>query len=158
MGSAPWSFAKTQAQLSASATTPLFDYDYQYAIPSDCLRVLKVEAGKWEVQGTNILCNDAGPINVLYLQQNTDESSWDARFAEALSWRMAIELALALVQSQPMRTLAENSYKDAIAQARAMDSSQNTDKHAVVDLWSGSRRGYGGWMAPVASTPTEYYD
>lgn len=158
MGSAPWSFAKVQAQLSAYGTNPIFDYDYQYVIPSDCLRVLKVESGKWEVQGNYILCNDAGPINVLYLQQNTNESSWDARFAEALSWRIAMELALALVQSQPMRQQAEKSYQEAIAEARAMDSSQNTDKQVRVDLWSGSRRGYGGWMAPVASTPTEFYD
>lgn len=158
MGSAPWRFAQKQAQLSALSTSPLFEYGYQFTIPSDCLRVLTVCSGKWTQQGNNILCNDAGPIDTTYLFQNTDETSWDARFGEALAWRMSMELALALVQSQSIRDVAEKNYDKSIAQARAMNAVIGTPNKFVVDIWSGSRRGYGGWMGPIASTPTEYYD
>lgn len=158
MGSAPWRFAEKQAKLNADVAAPLFGYGHQFIIPSDCLRVLTVCSDNWTQQGNYILCNEPGPLNTTYLFQNTDESSWDARFAETLSWRMAMELALSLVQSQSMRTLAEGSYTKAIAQARAMNAVIGTPQRLVADIWSGSRKGYGGWMSPVASTPTEYYD
>ena len=37
----PWNFAIKYASLPQNTETPIFGYDYSYALPSDCLRVLE---------------------------------------------------------------------------------------------------------------------
>jgi hypothetical protein len=156
-GSAPWRFCTQQAVLAALSTPPLFKYSYSFQLPSDCLRALFLNTDPWTQQQNLIFANQP-TVNLTYLQQNTDETTWDARFAEALAWRIAMELSLALVQSQGSRETSEKSYMAAIAQARAMNAVVGTSQQLIADIWSGSRRGYNGYLAPVASTPTEYYD
>jgi hypothetical protein len=41
----PWNFSITRQQLSQLSATPLYQYSYQYALPTDpfCLRVLEME-------------------------------------------------------------------------------------------------------------------
>ena len=38
----PWNFAMTRAELTQTANTPEFEWDYEYELPSDVLRVLDV--------------------------------------------------------------------------------------------------------------------
>ena len=40
----PWNFAITRAEFSQLTTTPSFGYNYEYSIPSDCLRILSLHA------------------------------------------------------------------------------------------------------------------
>lgn len=49
----PWNEAITQALVLQDATAPLFEFNYKYALPTDCLRVLSIDEDiqHWEVQG-----------------------------------------------------------------------------------------------------------
>jgi hypothetical protein len=151
MGESPWTFAMKQATLAPNATTPLFTWQYTYDIPSDCLRPLFLDNDQipWVVEnGNQILCNEP-TLNLTYLYRNTDFSTWDARFCEALAWRMAMELALALVRSIPLKQEAEKSYNAAIANARSMNAVIGTRPRLEADIWSGARKGRGYWRASI---------
>ncbi len=154
MGESPWRFATVRTVLTPNSTTPAFDYLYSYDIPSDCLRPLEIKdsQGPWTVEynealsSAQILSNDTS-INLRYIFRNVDESTWDARFCEALAWRLCMELALSLTQSIPMKQEAEKSYQSQIALARAMNGQIGTLEPLVADLWSGARKGFRQWRA-----------
>ena len=142
MGSSPWKFALARAVLTPNATVPPFDFTYQYDIPSDCLRLLTPDDDSiiWHQEGNQILCNEPS-LNMKYIYRNVDESSWDARFCETFAWRLAMELAIGLTQSVPMKQEAEKSYMAALAQARSMNAVIGTLPHLEADIWSGARKG-----------------
>lgn len=153
MGESPWRFALKRAVLSPNGTTPAFDFDFSYDIPSDCLRLLSPDDDEiiWIQEGSQILCSET-TLNMKYLYRNEDESSWDARFCEALAWRLCMELALSLTQSIPMKQEAEKSYKDALAQARAMNAVIGTPNPLEADIWSKARKGNQAWRRSAGQT------
>lgn len=159
MGDAPWRNAVQQVQLSATGTTPLFGYNFSFQIPSDCLRVLTVDDGNWTVvSGGLIYCNNPGPLNVTYIQRNTDETSWDERLAEAVSLAMGREIALALVQSVPLAQQLDKMYNMAIKEARALNAVVGSPKHLIADIWTNARKGMGyGALGPVYGELSEPY-
>lgn len=141
-GSSPWRFCLKRVTLTPNGTTPPFTYTYTYDLPSDCLRPRVPDNDQlvWIVENGQILSNES-TLNMLYIYRNTDESSWDARFCEAFAWRLAMELALSLLQSIPMKETCEKSYKEALAQARAMNAVTGNIPALEADIWSGARRG-----------------
>lgn len=143
MGESPWRFATTRTVLSPNATVPPYQFDFSYDIPSDCLRLLTPEDDSiiWVVENVQILSNEP-TLNMKYIFRNTDESSWDARFCEMLAWRLCMELALSLTQSIPMKQEAEKSYKDCLAQARAMNAVIGTLPPLEADIWTQARKGH----------------
>lgn len=143
MGESPWRFATTRTVLSPNATVPPYQFDFSYDIPSDCLRLLTPEDDSiiWVVENGQILSNEP-TLNMKYIFRNTDESSWDARFCEMLAWRLCMELALSLTQSIPMKQEAEKSYKDCLAQARAMNAVIGTLPPLEADIWTQARKGH----------------
>jgi hypothetical protein len=74
-----WRFCIKRANLAADTTVPLWDWAYQYPLPTDCMRILQV--GQWYpspdlsdlistggqeyvVEGKYILSNQAGPLKL----------------------------------------------------------------------------------------------
>lgn len=143
MGETSWRFATKRASLAPNGTTPPYEFSFTFDLPNDCLRPLVPEDDSitWVVEGTQILSNEPS-INLKYIYRNTDESTWDARFCEVLAWRLAMELALGLTSSIPMKQEAEKSYKDALAQARSMNAVIGSPPVLEADTWSRARKGY----------------
>lgn len=140
-----WNFALKRASLSPTASTPEFEYDYEYDIPSDCLRVLELETdvtqidNDWVVEGKKILSNDA-TIKVLYIYRNVDYNSWSPGFAEVMAWRLAQEIAYALTQSNDREKSCSDNYAKALARARSTDGAEGVLRGLIADEWTTSRR------------------
>lgn len=137
----PWNFATTRATLVPTSTTPAFEFDYEFDLPNDCVRVLGMNDPTidYVVEGRKILCNDS-EIYIRYIYRSTDESSWDALFAEAFSWKLARELALGLVQSASMVEAMDKGYRAALASARAVDGQESIIRQLMADEWLDARR------------------
>ena len=158
MRAAPWRFALQQAFLGVpSANVPLFDYAAAYDIPTVLLRVWQVNDCNWTQMGGQIFCDVTDGINVLGIFQNTDPTSWDAQFAEALAWRLAAEIALAMVQSVPLAQEMSKGYDKAMALARSTNAVIGTPERLVADIWSSARKyGFQGTWAVDAGPPEAY--
>jgi hypothetical protein len=158
MRASPWRFALQQIVLATpSLTPPPFGYNSAYDVPSNVLRVWQVNSEQWTEVGNQILCDIASGINVLAIVQNTDPTTYDAQFAEALAWRMASEIALALVQSAPMKETMDKGYKDTLAAARSSNAVIGTPQRLIADFWSSSRKyGYNRYY-PINAGPPEPY-
>src|SRR3990167_3872575 len=97
----PWSFARTRATLTASATTPDFEFTYQFTLPVGALRLqLPRQAGlEWELEGGAIPTNDGTTIEMVYYQQITDPNAMPPSFRNALACRIAAQTCEQITQS-----------------------------------------------------------
>jgi hypothetical protein len=140
----PWNFAVKRATLSPSATTPDWGYDYQFDIPSDCLRVLNMddETIIWEREGTVILSDEA-TLNVRYIYLVDDPSLWDSMFATCLGLRLGSAIAYALTQSSTLADALLKRYTMLLPLARSMDGAEGIMSRLTADEWTGARRNGG---------------
>ena len=80
-----------RVQLARNSTAPVIEYSYAYALPSDCLRVLKVHNGTtdsiasnidYKLEGRNVV-TDEGTVYLIYIALDTDPNNYDAYLREA---------------------------------------------------------------------------
>lgn len=95
----PWTFGTAYVTLSRLTSTPLLEWDYQYQLPSDCLRVIELNGvgtgdrpGYFVVQGQKLLTNETDAI-IRYIQRVTDGALFTPLFVEALSCKLAARIA-----------------------------------------------------------------
>lgn len=141
----PWNFAIKREQITANASVPVYEFDYTFDLPSDCLRVLDQEADdvdlepKWVVEGRTILANDP-TLNIRFIYRNVDFSAWNPAAAEAFAWRLAVSVAYALTQSSDREKACMQQYQAALSLARSVDASEGTLKSLIADDWALKRR------------------
>ena len=137
----PWNFAIKRAEWSPTANTPVYEYDYEYDLPSDCLRVLDPEYDSTDfvIEGRKLLTNES-TLKVRFIYRHTDPSEWDAMFCQTLSWRLAQELAFALTQSSERAEQMEREFRKSLSMARSMDGAEGILKGLVATEWTDARR------------------
>lgn len=127
-----WSFAMKRTSLAADSEAPAFGFTYAYTLPADFLRLdlvndefpavvmdnyIGMETNEYAIEGNKILANMAAPLKLRYIARIEDPNQMDVNFREALSCRIAAELAEDLTQSNQKRELAWNEYKQAVSRA-----------------------------------------
>jgi|TARA_R110000803_G_scaffold209619_1_gene279634 hypothetical protein len=140
-----WNFAVNRVELGQISTAPAFEFSYQYNLPSDCLRVLRMEdiSMFYKIEGGKLL-TDEGTAKILYLARVEDVNLFDAMFVEAFSARLAAELSITLSESNTLYSNMMEMYKRKISDARSMDAQESGDLEIVADTWLDSRINYGG--------------
>lgn len=149
-----WQFALTRTSLAALTTAPAYGWTYQYALPSDCLRVDQVadqfpsavmdnyitrEVGDWALEGNVILTNMEAPLKLRYVARITDPNAWDVSFREALACKLAVEVCEALTQSDTKRRQAWQEYQTAITRAVRSNAIERPPVTYPDDAWMLSR-------------------
>jgi len=145
-----WRFCIKRANLAADTTVPLWDWAYQYPIPTDCMRILQV--GQWYpspdmsdlistggqeyvLEGKYILSNQAGPLKLRYLSRVTDPVQFDAAFDMAFSAYLAYILAEPLTASAEQKQMAYNDYRNAIKDAVIANAIENPPESLADQTW-----------------------
>lgn len=137
-----WNFATSRSTLSRLSETPLFGWDYQFALPVDFLRALEVndtedQAGCiWAVEGIKLMTNEE-TVNLVYIRREEDVSKWDALFCEAMTLKLAMKFATILrgTSSQVMDFGAE--YDRLMAPlARRVDANEGRERKPLLPLRS----------------------
>ena len=139
----PWDFARITVPLSQTANTPPMNWLFQYAIPSDCLRMLRLlvphndrprnreripyeSAAAINTDGStsNIInCNCPFPV-LEYVQDVQDLSRWGSDALIGLALSLAAKIGMALtVEPQLVKSVADAA-RGAIAQAAANSMSE----------------------------------
>lgn len=116
-----WTFAKDYDTVTADGTAPSFDWSYRFAIPSTWLRVLPItEAGSltgalvpFEIVGSFIHCNKAGPLKLRGIQDMQDPDYWSDLFVPVVEAALARKYALKLTAKGDYYKIAENAFQTA---------------------------------------------
>ena len=129
-----WNCLIKRVQLAANSTDPVIEFDKSYALPSDCLRVLKIHNGttdsiasdlEYKIEGKNIV-TDQTTVYLIYIALDTDPNNYDAYLREAISHQLAADLAYAITNNA---TLANNYMARAderLREARFIDATENS--------------------------------
>jgi len=129
-----WNCLHKRVQLAQNSTAPVVEYSYAYALPSDCLRVLKVHNGTtdsiasamdYKLEGRNIV-TDEGTIYLIYIALITDPNEYDVYLQESISHQLSADIAYAVTNNA---TLAKNYMERAderLREARFIDATENS--------------------------------
>ena len=128
-----WNCLHKRVQLAQNSTAPVVEYSYAYALPSDCLRVLKIHNGTtdsiassmdYKLEGRNIV-TDEGTIYAIYIALITDPNEYDVYLQESISHQLAADICYAVTNNA---TLAKNYMERAderLREARFIDATEN---------------------------------
>jgi len=142
LASANWNFALKRASLTALGTVPAWGYGAEYTLPSDSIRILKVENARpdeWSVEGGKILSTQSTTINIIYLFRNTDTTTYPQIFIEALATRIAFELTEHLVQSRTKKETMAAEFTQVMSQAMRLNALEGTPNILDNGSWLDSR-------------------
>lgn len=137
----PWPFAESIAYL-ADIGTPAPGWAYRYRYPGDCLRVREIiQPGQrrslsadmqipykigYDVGG-KVIHTDQPDAGVRFTFRVQDSTFFDPQFADALAWRLAMDLALPLSSKPDLQQFAAQQYQLAltVAEGAAFEESQD---------------------------------
>mgnify|MGYP003141291665 CR=1 FL=1 len=128
----PWNFAITRQQLSQLSATPLYQYSYQYALPTDpfCLRVLEMEYSDYvfkieHLAGTGrVLLTDEGTAKIIYIARITDTAQFDSLFIDTLTAKLSVDLAYPVTGSVQLQQSMQKLFESKLREARSVDGQE----------------------------------
>jgi len=140
----PWNFAIKRAALALDTASPAYGFDNYFVLPSDFLRILDTEYlnEKYKIEnngGNRRIATDAATINARYIAEVTTTALFSADFAEVLAWRIAADLAYAIVQSRGVAQDIFASYQWHLRNARSYDAQEGSPDSFIADTWITSR-------------------
>ncbi len=132
----PWNFAVKRVALPADVATPVWEFEAQYTLPSDFLRMVAVELNPdYTIEDGKILTNEDAPLNIAYIFFQEDPNKYDLLFVDALSGRLAVELVETLTQSNSKKAAAIAEFNEAFKRARNVDGQDQPFKRYIEDDW-----------------------
>lgn len=149
-----WNFSIARASLAALVTTPDWGFEYEYQLPTNCLRVVQVDEyfpgvsltdyrgaseAAYQIEGRKILTNIAAPLKIRYVSRVEDTGTWDGAFIEAFACKLAVEACERLTQSNTKRDMAWKEYNEALRVAVFSDAIENPPEALPDDTWVMSR-------------------
>jgi len=144
LGDFEWSFTQSVVLLTPVDGDPPIGWQYQFALPSDCLTPTQVtdESGAryWSVYIQNsdfsltlnsltppfktmrsasaggvVLVTDLPDAYLIYQARSTETGDYSAAFTSALAWRLAVELSMPMTVEPKLAELARNAYSQNIS-------------------------------------------
>lgn len=141
----PWNFAISRKSLGQTSNTPIWEFDYEYQIPSDVLRILKIDSTlDWQVEvnavsGAKVIVTDDPEMNIKYIKRVTDTTLFTPYFDEVLATRVAADISYYMTQSTSLMESLMKAYQVMLAQARSFDAQEGTPPEVEADDWLNSR-------------------
>ena len=129
-----WNCLHKRVQLAQNSTDPVVEYSYAYALPSDCLRVLKVHNGStdsiksdidYKLEGRNIVTNE-GTVYIIYIAIDTDPNNYDTYLQESISHQLAADLAYAVTNNATLADKYMVRADERLREARFIDATENS--------------------------------
>ena len=160
----PWNFATKRFKTTSQKAAPAFGFDYAYALPDGCLRVLGTdnESYVWQIEaedteaGALVLLTDRSDFpSVQYIYEVTDPTKFDSIFVQAFIYRLASDLAQDLTGRTEMGMKMQKQFMGVLAEARSINASEGTPQKIESDLWLAARRS-GVTLPPFSNDPEAY--
>jgi len=160
----PWAFAENREELAQSSTTPAFEFDKAYVLPSDWLYTISVhdnDAGvssvfykESQVAGQKVLLADPENLFLRYTKDEEDPNIMSAEFRHALSMALARDMAIPLASSNTLFDLFTRRAAKALSRARGSDALGSFPERRPRGSWANARNGFRSRSVTGTSTAT----
>ena len=142
-----WNFASSRVVLAQLSDTPLFGWDFAYALPADFLMLRNRETyGLYRIEDGKLLSDlDSTEFNIRYTRRIDDYNDCDPLFIECWYLYLAYKIAMGLTGDRTLRGEMLQYYKDALIRAKQIDDMEDhPDEEPIPWVTVGrSRRIYG---------------
>ncbi len=147
-----WNFACSRVILAADSDAPAFEFNNQFTLPADFVRVVKLYNANmaYQIEAGKMLTNNPAPLQLKYIADTTDTTLMDDLFVEALVLLLAIKLGWTLTGEgfNPGPLSAE--LKEQLSMAKLVDSQDQTPTNMVISDYEDSMfTGIGPWFDPT---------
>jgi hypothetical protein len=148
----PWNFAIRKKALALADETPVFGHAFMYGLPSDCIRALDLRASfrsgpavefslELNAEGTTLmLCADEPAAILRYVARIEDPSLFDAEFVEAVSWKLAADLAQPITGDSSKQQAMLTMYRNTLVQARQRNAVEGRKRTVAGNDFVSARR------------------
>jgi hypothetical protein len=137
----PWNFALKRAELASTVTEPEFEWDTEFTLPSDCLRVLDTDLYKdmdYQIEGRFLYAN-TDAIKIKYIAEIADVTKFTPGFAECLSLKLAASICYRLTQNATLKESIEAKFERRLKVVRTFDAQEGVGSRIYADSWLNSR-------------------
>lgn len=131
-----WNCTQKRAVLSPLREAPPFGFSSQFVLPSDCVRLERIEGlttGEYTIEGRKILA-DSGELQIVYSKKIDDPTEFSPHVFELVSYALAAYVAPTL-KSIEEGNLAMQKITQSLGTAISIDSDQVTNNVDEVDPW-----------------------
>ena len=149
----PWNFAVKRVVSSPITETPAFGYTFFHQIPSDNLRILRINPGfpalsqedgvEYRLEG-RLIATDSNSLEIKYISRIEDLTKFDAIAAEALALYLAWDLAYPIVQDLRLKKEILSEFKNTLRKAKSTDGQEEPAQELQANLWLDSREDFIG--------------
>ncbi len=146
-----WGFAARMLELALIADADRGKYRYAYRVPEDCVMVRRLydkgfvyypRDNKFKVVGDKdgkILLTDIEGAVIEYTAKIKDTELFDAMFVEALSWKLAGEMAFSLTGNLQLQQSCLEMYNGILREAEAEDADEENVARRRMDRLARAR-------------------
>lgn len=144
----PWNFAIKRAGLSQEVDVPVFEFQFRYRLPADCLRVIytdddiysRVDGTRWpyKVEGRSLV-TDLASVKIKYIAKIVEEGFYDPNFTVAFACYLAYMMSMSLTEHRNQTNDLYVTYKDKVSEARFLESQEGTPDAAIDGGWIAAR-------------------
>lgn len=139
-----WNFATKRVELAQDVATPAFGYTYQYTLPADFLREVRLSDRqvRYKIEDGKLLTNTAS-IKMQYIYQVTNPGKFDPVFGECLALLIAYKTCLILTKDDGLRAQLKQLYDRELSNAKRIDALEGTPEFISVYGYNESKDGDG---------------
>jgi hypothetical protein len=147
----PWTFALDDAVLTAESASPnqLWQYNNQFVLPPASLRLWRIMPNNnYDIVGNLLLSNYTEMLAVF--TKSVDSQLFSGKFSEALEYRLAMKFGLTITEDSSIMKEMKEEYKNLLAMAKHIDSTQKPQQEMFSKPFSQARlggMGYGGFLS-----------
>lgn len=138
----PWKCATKRVRLNELKDKPVFGFARRYQLPPDFLRLVAVEpeGAVVEVEGDTLLA-DAKGLALAYVARIENPRLFDAALSEALSVKLAAELAYGTTGSTSLAEQLRAEYQQKLREARGHDAREGAGQNYALGSWARAKLG-----------------
>lgn len=133
----PWGFATKRATLAYLDESPVYEFDYAYQLPTDCLVVIGCnnEDIQYRQEGSTLVA-DSDTLSIKYLFNNTNTATWPATFKRCFKLKLAAELAYQFKRDLNLKQSLQLEYEMALQKGLARDGQQGSKDYIRVSSFT----------------------
>lgn len=148
-----WNFAMKRTTLAVLSDSPAFEYDNQYQLPSDYIRVVAIGADNqyknYGLEDGKLLCNANGAaLAFRYVYDATAVEKFDPLFVEVFALQLAMRLAYPITGSNTAAKRVQEMLTSMIPIAMGVDGQERPPRRYERSRFKEARRKNGTYGSP----------
>lgn len=128
-----WSFAITRQELNLDITAPIYDWTYQFILPTtpQIIKLLEVvDVGGDEIEYSregNYIMTDESRVFIKYIAKENNPNRYDSIFIDCFATKIASEICFTLTSDQSLQNSLLEQYIFKIGQAKMLNMQENNN-------------------------------